>query len=82
MAYGVVVANQWPALVGASVLVALAAAVLVGWLRARRRRKQAALARCWGLIAEGLVIRQRVSGEIDSATYQQQMNDLAAGRRP
>jgi hypothetical protein len=37
----------------------------------------ASLSRCWALIAEALVVRQRLSGEIGAETYQARMNDLA-----
>ena len=33
------------------------------------------------LIAEGLVVRERLDGRIDAVTYQSRMHDLAAGRR-
>ena len=33
--------------------------------------------RCQALIAEAIVVRQRLSGEIDAETYQIRMNDLA-----
>ncbi len=33
------------------------------------------------LIAEGLVIRERLAGDIDAATYQSRMHELACGRR-
>lgn len=86
LADGLVVTNSWFALVIGGLLlvalVALVASVLVRLLRASRRRKEAAVARCWGLVAEALAVRQRVAGAIDSDTYQQRMNDLAAGRRP
>jgi len=38
-------------------------------------------ARCRLLIAEALVVRERVSGRIDAATYQARMKDLASGAR-
>lgn len=37
--------------------------------------------RCRGLIAEALIVRDRVSGQIDAATYQARMKDLVSGRR-
>ena len=37
----------------------------------------ASLWRCWALIAEALIVRQRLSGEIDAETYRARMNDLA-----
>lgn len=33
------------------------------------------------LIAEGLVVRERLAGEIDAATYQSRMHELASVRR-
>ncbi|GAA4488524.1 hypothetical protein GCM10023094_48530 [Rhodococcus olei] len=36
--------------------------------------------RCRALIAETLIVRERVSGQIDAATYQARMNELASGR--
>lgn len=33
------------------------------------------------LIAEGLVVRERLDGHIDAATYRSRMHDLASGRR-
>ena len=33
--------------------------------------------RCWALIAEAIIVRERLSGEIDAETYQTRMNDLA-----
>lgn len=33
------------------------------------------------LIAEGLVVRERLAGDIDAATYQSRMHELACGRR-
>ncbi|BDE17289.1 MULTISPECIES: hypothetical protein [Mycobacterium] len=46
----------------------------------------ASLWRCRALIAEALIVRQRLSGEIDAETYRARMNDLARpaipGRRP
>jgi hypothetical protein len=32
--------------------------------------------RCRALIAEGMIVRDRVSGQIDAATYQARMKDL------
>jgi hypothetical protein len=37
----------------------------------------ASLWRCRALIAEALIVRQRLSGEIDAETYRARMNDLA-----
>jgi len=46
----------------------------------------ASLWRCQALIAEAIVVRQRLSGEIDSETYRIRMNELArqatSERRP
>jgi hypothetical protein len=46
----------------------------------------ASLWRCQALIAEAVIVRQRLSGEIDAETYQIRMNELArlytAQRRP
>ena len=33
--------------------------------------------RCWALIAEAIIVRERLSGEIDAETYRTRMNDLA-----
>jgi len=38
--------------------------------------------RCRALIAEALVVRQRLSGEIGAETYQARMNDLARQATP
>ena len=35
------------------------------------------LERCCGLIAEALIVRERMSGQIDAETYRAHMNDLA-----
>lgn len=35
--------------------------------------------RCWGLIAEAVIARERMSGHIDAATYQARMSALASG---
>ncbi|MFD8495805.1 hypothetical protein [Amycolatopsis sp. NPDC059657] len=35
--------------------------------------------RCRALIAEALIVRERVSGQIDAATYQARMKDVASG---
>ena len=37
----------------------------------------APLGRCWVLIAEAVIVDQRLSGEIDAETYQARMTDLA-----
>jgi hypothetical protein len=37
----------------------------------------ASLWRCQALIAEAVIVRQRLSGEIDAETYQIRMNELA-----
>jgi hypothetical protein len=46
----------------------------------------ASLWRCQALIAEAVIVRQRLSGEIDAETYQIRMNDVArqanSERRP
>lgn len=39
------------------------------------------LLRCWRLIAEAIIVRERVSGQIDAATYRRRMEDLVSGRR-
>ncbi|AEV73380.1 hypothetical protein MycrhN_2808 [Mycolicibacterium rhodesiae NBB3] len=80
---GEVTSVGWLAVViGAVSLLILIVAIVAAALRARRRRHDAtAVARCWGLVAEALVVRQRVSGQIDAATYQARMNDLVAGGR-
>ena len=33
--------------------------------------------RCWALIAEAIIVRERLLGEIDAETYRTRMNDLA-----
>jgi hypothetical protein len=33
--------------------------------------------RCWALIAEAIIVRERLSGEIDAETYRARMNDIA-----
>jgi hypothetical protein len=33
--------------------------------------------RCWTLIAEAIIVRERLSGEIDAETYRTRMNELA-----
>jgi hypothetical protein len=33
--------------------------------------------RCWALIAEAIIVRERLSGETDAETYRTRMNDLA-----
>jgi hypothetical protein len=33
------------------------------------------------LIAEAIIVRERVSGQIDAATYRTRMEDLVSGRR-
>lgn len=35
--------------------------------------------RCWGLIAEAVIARERMSGHIDAATYQARMSALVSG---
>ncbi|WP_396928210.1 hypothetical protein [Mycolicibacterium sp.] len=84
MTDSLVVASPWlSAVIGGTVLAALIASALLLRVRAKHRRSEAAaVARCRGMVAEALVVRQRVAGKIDSDTYQQLMNDLAAGRRP
>ena len=42
----------------------------------------ASLWRCWALIAEAIIVRQRLSGEIDAETYQARMNELARQASP
>jgi hypothetical protein len=42
----------------------------------------ASLWRCQALIAEAVVVRQRLSGEIDAETYQTRMNELARQANP
>ena len=46
----------------------------------------ASLWRCQALIAEAVIVRQRLSGEIDAETYRDRMNELArqaiSERRP
>ena len=33
--------------------------------------------RCWVLIAEAIIVRERLSGEIDAETYRMRMTDVA-----
>ena len=42
---------------------------------------QPASARCRELIAEAMIVRERLSGQIDAATYRSRMNDLVSGHR-
>ena len=42
----------------------------------------ASLWRCQALIAEAIVVRQRLSGDIDAETYQNRMNELARQATP
>lgn len=39
------------------------------------------LLQCRRLIAEAIIVRERVSGQIDAATYQARMEDLVSGGR-
>lgn len=67
--------------IGAVLLGILIGATVAAVVRAGRRRHEAAsLTRCWGLITEALIVRQRISGQIDAATYQARMKDLVSGR--
>src|SRR5262249_13761182 len=73
------------------ILVAPTTAAIMRGYRARRRESASddrmsdlqisaagpSLWRCQALIAEALVVRQRLSGQIDAETYQIRMNDLA-----
>ena len=81
--YGVISAGYWPALVIGVVLVLLLTLLtVVAVVRARRRRQEAtALARCRLLIVEAMVVRARVSGQIDAATYQERMKELVSSGR-
>jgi hypothetical protein len=38
--------------------------------------------RCWALIAEAIIVRERLSAEIDAETYRTRMNDLARQANP
>jgi hypothetical protein len=68
--------------VGAVSLLILLVSRLAVVLRARRRRQEAlALAHCRSLIMETLVVRARVSGQIDAATYQERMKDIVSSGR-
>ena len=82
-AYADVTTGYWTVVAIGAMLVAILVGLAIGagWRRHRRSR-DASLGRCWGLIAEGLIVRRRVSGEIDAATYQEQMNDLVSRGRP
>lgn len=42
----------------------------------------ASLLRCQALIAEAVIVRQRLSGSIDAETYQIRMNELARQATP
>jgi hypothetical protein len=78
--YADIGAGYWPALlIGVVLLLLLILSTVVAVIRARRRRQEAtAVARCRLLIAEAMVVRARVSGQIDAATYQQRMKDLVS----
>lgn len=63
--------------VGVLLLVSITWTVVGAVCMRRRRREDVSLARCWGLIAEAVAARERVAGQIDTATYQKRMGDLA-----
>jgi hypothetical protein len=66
----------------AVLLLILLVAKIAVMLRARRRRQDAlALAHCRSMIMETLVVRARVSGQIDAATYQERMKDIVSSGR-
>jgi hypothetical protein len=75
------VATVIPTYAAVLLLILLVAKIAV-MLRARRRRQDAlALAHCRSMIMETLVVRARVSGQIDAATYQQRMKDIVSSGR-
>jgi hypothetical protein len=91
-AYGQVSNGYWPAIAIGTVMVLIATADLIVAIgRARRRRRSVTqpaaatrrspesspIVRCRRLIAEAMIVRQRVSGQIDAETYQARMTDLA-----
>jgi hypothetical protein len=91
-AYGQASTGYWPGVVIGTVMVLIAAADLIVAIgRARRRRRDAtqpaaatrrspessSIVRCRRLIAEVMIVRQRVSGHIDAETYQARMTELA-----
>jgi hypothetical protein len=91
-AYGQASTGYWPGAVIGTMLVLVAAADLIVAIgRARRRRRSVAqpaaatrrppesspIVRCRRLIAEAMIVRQRVSGQIDAETYQARMTVLA-----
>lgn len=91
-AYGQVSTGYWPGVVIGTVVVVVAAAnLIVAVGRARRRRRDVTqptaaarrspesspIVRCRRLIAEAMIVRQRVSGQIDAETYQARMTELA-----
>ena len=66
----------------AVLLLILLVAEIAAVLRARRRHQEAlALAHCRSMIMETLVVRARVSGRIDAATYQERMKDIVSSGR-
>ena len=81
--YAVISAGYWPALViGVVLILLLTLLTVIAAVRARRQRQEAtSLARCRLLIAEAMVVRARVSGQIDAATYQQRMRELVSSGR-
>ena len=81
--------------VGLVLLIAMTIAAVMLWRRSRHnvaRLPQAAptcrephredgirYRRCHDLIAEALIVRERVAGQIDAATYQARMSGLVSG---
>ena len=78
-AYANISSGHWVGVAIGVMLVVILVGLVVGaaWRRHRRSR-DASIGRCWGLIAEAVIVRRRVSGEIDAATYQEQMKDLVS----
>jgi hypothetical protein len=81
-AYADVTTGYWAGVAIGTVLVVILVGLTIGaaWRRHRRSR-DASLAHCWGLITEAVIVRRRVSREIDAATYQEQMKDLVSNGR-
>lgn len=78
--YGQVASEYWPAAaIGALLVLALVAWTVVALLRIRRHRRHSAGDQP---VVEASVVRERLAGRIDTATYRSRMHDLASGRRP
>ncbi|MEU5260119.1 hypothetical protein [Amycolatopsis sp. NPDC021455] len=91
-AYGQVTTGYWPAVViGVALLLVLVVTTIVAVRRWHRAATSSAPAvpgdadvpreRCRVLIAEALIVRERVAGRIDAATYRTRMSDLVSRGR-